>query len=89
MVFHQKSVAVLLVCVVLATAIHVTEGGLEHKEKAYKKCLENCQNKCRKDNNRTFCEQKCDEDCSMVEAKGNTAVCRWINFFRFIISCFD
>lgn len=70
MVFHQKSVAVLLVCVVLATAIHVTEGGLEHKEKAYKKCLENCQNKCRKDNNRTFCEQKCDEDCSMVEAKG-------------------
>lgn len=68
----QKIIAVLLVCLVLVAAIHVAEGGLETKEKEYKKCLEDCETKCEKENSRSFCEQKCDEDCENLEDKGNT-----------------
>lgn len=69
-----KVAAAFLVCLVLVAAIHVTEGGLAHKQRELTQCLEECDKKCLKDNNRSFCEQKCDEDCSGVEDKGNNSI---------------
>lgn len=66
----QKLVAVFLMCLVLAAALHVTEAE-DVVQNDYKKCLSDCEDKCNKKNNGyTFCEMKCDSDCGAQEFRG-------------------
>lgn len=66
----QKIVAVFLIMCLFLAAVHVIEAE-DAIQNDYKKCLEDCEDKCNKDNKGyTFCEMKCDSDCGAQEFKG-------------------
>ncbi|PSS06417.1 Major pollen allergen Ole e like [Actinidia chinensis var. chinensis] len=62
----QKFVAVFLMCMVIAAAMHVREA--EAIGEVYKTCYEGCHKECLSGNGFTFCEMKCDTDCAAKES---------------------
>ncbi|XP_059302686.1 major pollen allergen Ole e 6-like [Lycium barbarum] len=59
----KKLVAVFLMCMVVLTAVSVSK--VEATEEEYKDCYNTCHQECsQQGQGYTFCEVKCDEDCS-------------------------
>ncbi|KAI3423239.1 uncharacterized protein J3R85_011202 [Psidium guajava] len=62
----NKLVAVFLMCVVLAGAMHMREA--EAADETFKSCFTACYDGCKADGHGfTFCEVKCDTECSEKE----------------------
>lgn len=66
----NKLVAVFLVCVVVMAAMQTPTAAAENKYDArYRECFIACEDKCKKNGQGvSFCEVKCDEDCTQKEA---------------------
>lgn len=70
----NKLVTVFLMCCVVAAAlnIHTAEAATDEKFKA---CFNTCESECKADGNgSTFCEMKCDGDCTAKEVAGTLHV---------------
>lgn len=66
----NKLVAVFLMCIVVAVAlnVHAAEAATDEKFKA---CFNTCHRECTADaHGSTFCEIKCDGDCTAKEVAG-------------------
>ncbi|KAF8006461.1 hypothetical protein BT93_K0684 [Corymbia citriodora subsp. variegata] len=64
----NKLVAVFLVCIVLAGAMHVQEA--EATSDSYKACFTGCHDGCKPEHGFSFCEVKCDTECTEKEVAG-------------------
>lgn len=65
----KKLVAVFLMCLFVMATFHVHEA--EADEAQFKECYDTCHKECSdKGNGFTFCEMKCDTDCSVKDVKG-------------------
>ncbi|RAL45139.1 unnamed protein product [Cuscuta campestris] len=66
----QKLVAILVLCVLVLSAVHLDKA--EGASEVYKQCFDKCQNDCMKEGRGyTDCEMKCDTECSAIERKAN------------------
>ncbi|KAG7967532.1 hypothetical protein I3843_08G104300, partial [Carya illinoinensis] len=67
----NKFVAVFLMCTVVVVAFSLNHE-VEATEDLYGSCFNTCQKGCVKDGNgNTFCEIKCDSECTAKENAGN------------------
>ena len=65
----SKLVAVFLLCIVAAAAMHLTEASPVDDQ--YATCFNDCDDKCKNEGNGySFCEMKCDADCLAKQAFG-------------------
>lgn len=66
----NKFVAVFLMCIVVVAAFSLQEAKAAELDK-FKGCFSNCGKGCLGEGNgNTFCEKKCDNDCSEKELAG-------------------
>lgn len=85
----KKLVALFVMCVVVVAALHAQEAEATADTDTFKNCFVNCQTDCHADGNGyTFCEVKCDEECSAKEAAGTQLICHNLFFviFSFLYS---
>ncbi|KAI5597121.1 hypothetical protein POPTR_002G050150v4 [Populus trichocarpa] len=62
----NKLVAVFLMCIVAAAAMHLTTAN--KVDDHYAACFNDCEDKCKSEGNGySFCEMKCDADCVAKE----------------------
>ncbi|OWM66856.1 major pollen allergen Ole e 6-like [Punica granatum] len=62
----NKLVAVFLVCIVFGAALNAEKAAAVDEK--FKSCFDNCLSECLADNRGyTFCEMRCDADCSEKE----------------------